>query len=219
MPASALPAPLPIPCRSARGGALDARVRPPGSRSLTNRALLAAALARGESVLSGATESDDAGAMREGLRALGVPIRGGGRALAVTGCAGRLPATRPRGRGRTRLGHHRALPHGSGHARARRAPRSCSTASRACASARSATSRRRCARSARASRRSARAAARPCACAAAASRAARSRSTRGARASTCRACCWPRPAPRATSRSRSSTASWSRAPSWTSRSR
>jgi 3-phosphoshikimate 1-carboxyvinyltransferase len=83
-----LPDPYPVRPR----GALDARVRPPGSRSLTNRALLAGALARGESVLSGATESDDALAMREGLRALGVPICVAGDAWTVSGCAGRLPA-------------------------------------------------------------------------------------------------------------------------------
>jgi 3-phosphoshikimate 1-carboxyvinyltransferase len=88
MPAAALPDPLPIRPR----GRLDARVRPPGSRSLTNRALLAAALAEGESVLAGATESDDALAMREGLRALGVPIAVTDAAWLVHGCAGRLPA-------------------------------------------------------------------------------------------------------------------------------
>lgn len=85
-----MPLPDPYPIRPR--GPLAARVRPPGSRSLTNRALLAAALARGESVLAGATESDDASAMREGLRALGVPIRVEGDAWTVGGCAGRLPA-------------------------------------------------------------------------------------------------------------------------------
>jgi 3-phosphoshikimate 1-carboxyvinyltransferase len=85
-----MPLPDPYPIRPR--GPLDARVRPPGSRSLTNRALLTAALARGESVLSGATESDDALAMREGLRALGVPIRVDRETWSVSGCAGRLPA-------------------------------------------------------------------------------------------------------------------------------
>jgi 3-phosphoshikimate 1-carboxyvinyltransferase len=46
----------------------------PGSRSITNRALLCAALARGESELCGAGSSDDTEAMRTGLRALGVRI-------------------------------------------------------------------------------------------------------------------------------------------------
>ena len=90
MPVAALPDPLPIRPR----GPLAARVRPPGSRSLTNRALLTAALARGESVLVGATESDDALAMREGLRALGVPIAVTDAAWLVAGCAGQLPAQR-----------------------------------------------------------------------------------------------------------------------------
>jgi 3-phosphoshikimate 1-carboxyvinyltransferase len=85
-----MPLPDPLPVRPR--GPLDARVRPPGSRSLTNRALLAAALARGDSVLVGATESDDALAMREGLRTLGVPIAVTDAAWLVAGCGGRLPA-------------------------------------------------------------------------------------------------------------------------------
>jgi len=53
---------------------------------------VAAALASGESALVAATDSDDAAAMREGLRALGVPIRVEGEAWTVPGCGGRLPA-------------------------------------------------------------------------------------------------------------------------------
>jgi 3-phosphoshikimate 1-carboxyvinyltransferase len=86
--ADPLPDPMPVRPR----GPIDARVRPPGSRSLTNRALVAAALAEGESCLVGATESDDALAMREGLRALGVPIAVRGDGWTISGCAGRLPA-------------------------------------------------------------------------------------------------------------------------------
>jgi 3-phosphoshikimate 1-carboxyvinyltransferase len=84
--------PLPDPFPVRPRGRIDACVRPPGSRSLTNRALLAAALARGESTLTGATESDDALAMREGLRALGVPILVDGDRWTVAGCDGRVPA-------------------------------------------------------------------------------------------------------------------------------
>lgn len=73
-------------------GALDGSVRVPGSRSITNRALVCAALADGTSVLSGATESDDTLAMREGLRTLGVAIRVDGDAWEVEGAAGALPA-------------------------------------------------------------------------------------------------------------------------------
>jgi len=55
-------------------GALDAVVRVPGSKSITNRAALIAALASGTSTLTGCLESDDTEAMREALRALGVTI-------------------------------------------------------------------------------------------------------------------------------------------------
>ncbi|HEX2369298.1 MAG TPA: 3-phosphoshikimate 1-carboxyvinyltransferase [Acidimicrobiia bacterium] len=55
-------------------GALDATVRPPGSKSITNRALLVAALAAGASQLAGALRSDDTDAMRRCLQALGVEI-------------------------------------------------------------------------------------------------------------------------------------------------
>jgi len=56
-------------------GPLSARVRVPGSKSLTNRALPIAALASGTSTLSGALESDDTRVMRECLRALGCEVR------------------------------------------------------------------------------------------------------------------------------------------------
>lgn len=69
-PVDALPDPLPIRPR----GPFAATVRPPGSRSLANRAQLAAALARGASVVRNVTASDDTDAMRLGLEALGVRI-------------------------------------------------------------------------------------------------------------------------------------------------
>jgi 3-phosphoshikimate 1-carboxyvinyltransferase len=50
----------------------DASVRPPGSRSLTNRALVCAAAAEGTSRLTGWLDSDDTRAMIEGLGRLGV---------------------------------------------------------------------------------------------------------------------------------------------------
>jgi 3-phosphoshikimate 1-carboxyvinyltransferase len=46
----------------------------PGSKSITNRALLLAALADGESRLEGVLQSDDTRYMREGLEALGIDI-------------------------------------------------------------------------------------------------------------------------------------------------
>jgi 3-phosphoshikimate 1-carboxyvinyltransferase len=55
-------------------GPVDATVRPPGSKSLTNRALVCAALAEGRSVLDGALFADDTAAMAEALRALGAVV-------------------------------------------------------------------------------------------------------------------------------------------------
>ncbi len=56
-------------------GAFDIEVRPPGSKSLTNRALLLAALAEGVSTLTGAlVDADDAQVMIAALRKLGAEI-------------------------------------------------------------------------------------------------------------------------------------------------
>ena len=54
--------------------ALQGRIAPPGSKSITNRALLLAALAKGTSRLSGALKSDDTRHMSEALRLMGVTI-------------------------------------------------------------------------------------------------------------------------------------------------
>ncbi len=82
------------PIRPARPD-LDVVVRLPGSKSVTNRALLLAALAQGDSVVLDALEADDTSAFIDGLRALGVDVerQAAGR-LAVEGTAGRLPAAR-----------------------------------------------------------------------------------------------------------------------------
>lgn len=71
---------------------VDARVRVPGSKSITNRALVAAALADGRSVLTGALVADDTLAMRDVLSRLGARLIAGdeGRTLSVDGCAGTL---------------------------------------------------------------------------------------------------------------------------------
>lgn len=53
---------------------LRGQVAPPGSKSITNRALLLAALARGTSRLSGALKSDDTRHMSEALRQMGVEV-------------------------------------------------------------------------------------------------------------------------------------------------
>ena len=75
-------------------GPLRATIRQPGSKSITNRALVCAALARGESLLVGALESDDTRVMIEGLRQLGLTVDHdrNARTILVTGCAGRPPA-------------------------------------------------------------------------------------------------------------------------------
>ena len=66
-------------------GRPDATVPLPGSKSLTNRALVAAALADGSSRLEGALLADDTEAMAEGLRALGAGVQVAGDALVVDG--------------------------------------------------------------------------------------------------------------------------------------
>ncbi|MEU8611238.1 3-phosphoshikimate 1-carboxyvinyltransferase [Actinoplanes sp. NPDC048791] len=53
---------------------LDATVRPPGSKSITNRALLCAALAPGTSTLTGALFADDTRAMLDAVAALGATV-------------------------------------------------------------------------------------------------------------------------------------------------
>jgi 3-phosphoshikimate 1-carboxyvinyltransferase len=75
-------------------GPLDAVVRLPGSKSITNRALVTAALAQGKSHLSGALFADDTEHMLEAIRRLGVPVTADPAAstVEVTGCAGYLPA-------------------------------------------------------------------------------------------------------------------------------
>ncbi len=82
------------PVRIRPRGQLDAEVGVPGSRSVTNRALLAAALADGESLLVGALESDDTLAMSDCLRGLGSQIDPGPEAWRVLGTNGawRVPA-------------------------------------------------------------------------------------------------------------------------------
>ena len=75
-------------------GPVVGEIRPPGSKSITNRALICAALADGESELLGALDSEDTRVMIEGLRALGVKVvvDDGGQTIQVVGCNGKLPA-------------------------------------------------------------------------------------------------------------------------------
>ena len=55
-------------------GPIDATVEVPGSKSITNRALVAAALASGRSVLSRALSADDTAAMAAALARLGIGV-------------------------------------------------------------------------------------------------------------------------------------------------
>ena len=69
-PADRGPDPRPV----GRSGPVDATVTLPGSKSITNRALLCAALATGPSTLRGWLDADDTRAMLDALVALGVPV-------------------------------------------------------------------------------------------------------------------------------------------------
>ncbi|HMJ52012.1 MAG TPA: 3-phosphoshikimate 1-carboxyvinyltransferase [Polyangiaceae bacterium] len=73
---------------------VDATIRPPGSKSYTNRALLLAGLASGTSTLTGALFSDDTKHMARGLAALGLDVHGDetARIFTVTGGGGLIPA-------------------------------------------------------------------------------------------------------------------------------
>jgi 3-phosphoshikimate 1-carboxyvinyltransferase len=73
-------------------GPVHARVRVPGSKSITNRALICAALARGRSVLQNASDSEDTLLMINGLNQLGVLVTREDDALIVEGTGGKLYA-------------------------------------------------------------------------------------------------------------------------------
>ncbi|MCL2076366.1 MAG: bifunctional 3-phosphoshikimate 1-carboxyvinyltransferase/cytidylate kinase [Betaproteobacteria bacterium] len=75
--------------------AASGNVTLPGSKSISNRALLLASLAKGETELRALLDSDDTARMREALAALGVAMAAtdtGG--LKVTGSGGQFPARR-----------------------------------------------------------------------------------------------------------------------------
>jgi len=69
-------------------------IRVPGSKSLTNRALIIAALAEGGSTLTGALDSEDTRVMVEALRRLGLDVNQDTdtSTIELPGCAGRIPA-------------------------------------------------------------------------------------------------------------------------------
>ncbi len=69
----------------------DVCVAVPGSKSLTNRALVCAAMADGTSTIEGALRADDTEAMLGALRTLGIDVDLAGTTLTVTGAAGAVP--------------------------------------------------------------------------------------------------------------------------------
>lgn len=87
-----LPDPFPVP-RAV--GPVCLSIRVPGSKSITNRALILAALADGVSVLHGALRSEDTDGLASALRALGCEIRVEDDAIHVHGCGGRFALRDP----------------------------------------------------------------------------------------------------------------------------
>ncbi len=78
------------------GHPLEGRVSPPGSKSITNRALLLTGLAKGTSRLTGALKSDDTRYMADALRAMGVEIsEPDDTTFIVTGSGKLLPPEKP----------------------------------------------------------------------------------------------------------------------------
>lgn len=74
-------------------GPIDARMSPPGSKSITNRALVCAALANGKSTLRGVLDSDDTQVMIEAWKSLGVELEHDteARSIQIAGCNGKFP--------------------------------------------------------------------------------------------------------------------------------
>lgn len=75
-------------------GPLDVTVRVPGSKSITNRALVCAALADGDSHLYGGLDSEDTQVMRASLAALGVHVESEHDPWLVAGRGGELLSPR-----------------------------------------------------------------------------------------------------------------------------
>jgi 3-phosphoshikimate 1-carboxyvinyltransferase len=77
-------------------GPIRGTIRPPGSKSITNRALVCAALADGVSTLTGALDSEDTRVMIDSVGRLNIPVKSSdkGRTLTVHGCGGDIPADR-----------------------------------------------------------------------------------------------------------------------------
>jgi 3-phosphoshikimate 1-carboxyvinyltransferase len=79
------------PLESAAGAVLL-----PGSKSISNRVLLLAALCDGTTTVHDLLDSDDTRVMLDALRALGCGVRHEGKAVEITGLGGRAPAPHAR---------------------------------------------------------------------------------------------------------------------------
>src|SRR5512140_2444092 len=71
-------------------------VRLPGSKSISNRVLLLAALSGGTTRLHDLLDSDDTRVMLDALRALGCGVRHDGGTVEISGLGGRAPAAHAR---------------------------------------------------------------------------------------------------------------------------
>ncbi|HEY6394787.1 MAG TPA: hypothetical protein VIX12_05165, partial [Candidatus Binataceae bacterium] len=76
-------------------GPLDARVAVPGSKSISNRALILAAMAQGRSVIDSVLLSDDTRFMSSALTALGfsIVIDEAAQRITIDGLGGAIPAS------------------------------------------------------------------------------------------------------------------------------
>ena len=79
-------------------GPVNGSIRPPGSKSITNRALVCAALANGETTLNGVLESEDTQVMVDSLRKLTIEVTTQSVGLGeqfnsarLFGCSGSIP--------------------------------------------------------------------------------------------------------------------------------
>lgn len=73
-------------------GPVSGSIRPPGSKSITNRALILSALAKGTSTLTGVLDSVDTAVMLESLNRIGILVKHDSetQTCRITGCGGRL---------------------------------------------------------------------------------------------------------------------------------
>lgn len=82
-----LPARLDLPLRPSASG----KIRLPGSKSISNRALLLAAVSQGKTTLLDLLQSDDTAVMLDSLTKLGVELTQTGTTCQITGTGGRFP--------------------------------------------------------------------------------------------------------------------------------